>query len=168
MREFNTAEQVLVEQNIHQKVSFADRADVIKFINNLVVTGLEFHFDDSVYDIFEGQFEQEHLDMFAANIDRMWETCNRLHIDPFDIALRITGNDDPESDYYGKKPVPFKTDTARMSEFYLAVLRMECPGDIEDRDQALNTVKVVGVYPQSAEETLAFEAAYEEYANGQY
>lgn len=142
--------------------SFTDRADVFEFIAELHEHGMAFHFDDEIKDIptFTAMLDDNQVADFQANIDRMWETCERLCLCPFSIHNRLHFANDPSSEYYNKKPIPYTTDTLRMSEFYFVWLTLTF-GHHTDHDDALIDLRATNLAPQSAEELLAFEDAYD-------
>lgn len=158
---FNNDQRLILKQLLRLRRSITDRAEVITFIQQLVDTGLDHHFDDDMFDIpnFTDTFSKKTLGRLDNNVTKMLEVCEKLHICPFEIVLPMVNHDDPDSDYYDKKPMQYMTDTLRMSAFYLELMKQF--SFLKPRDEMLGYFKKVDLYPQSAEDTLAFEQAYE-------
>lgn len=67
--------------------TFNSRADVIDYIAELVNEGLDYHFDDDAYDVFDDYALAEVID---TNTMLMLNYCEKHGIDPFEILVELT------------------------------------------------------------------------------
>ena len=161
---FTTNQSLVLDQVLSPMRSITDRAEVITFIKQLHYIGLTHHFDDEISSIpnFTDTFSARDLKRFDKNVTKMLDVCERLHICPFDIALRVSNCNDPDSDWYNKQPVNYETDTTRASDFYFNLISLKFKSFV-NRDKVLGFLATVSLSPQCAEETLAFEEAVERF-----
>lgn len=152
---------------VRTRFSFTDRGDILDFIRLLIELKLDFHYDDPVNEVFEGQFKPEELESFAGNISRMRDVAGRLGVDIFDYALRISNRNDPDSEYFECKTEKFETDTVFIRNMYkglitLALQAHEAFNDSEvlfNRDLCLEVLAEYNCTPGGMYELLAFEEA---------
>lgn len=155
------------------KHTFTCRGDILEFIRELNELKLMYHFDDAVEDVFSW-FDDDEMQMFKASIDRMLETAQRLHVNIFDYALRISNRKDPDSDYFECKTEKFETDTVFIRNMYKGLIMFaqnahEAYGSGDapfDRDMCLEALGENECTPGSMYELLAFEEAFEEVIGG--
>lgn len=153
---------------VRTRFSFTDRGDIMDFIKLLIELKLDFHYDDPVSEVFAGQFKPEELESFAGNMNRMRDTADRLCVDVFDYALRVSNRNDPDSEYFECKTERFETDTVHMKNLYSALISemfkaydvAEAETDADfNRDIALEILQKYNCGPGNMYEVLAFEEA---------
>lgn len=67
--------------------TFNSAADVLDYISALVGEGLDYHFDDDPYDVFDDYALAGVIDF---NTMQMRDYCEEHGIDPFEILVELT------------------------------------------------------------------------------
>lgn len=67
--------------------TFNSAADVLDYISALVDEGLDYHFDDDPYDVFDDYALAGVIDF---NTVQMRDYCEEHGIDPFEILVELT------------------------------------------------------------------------------